>query len=102
MTTADHRETGRAVEVGRARERGDGTLCRVDEVGIEILLRRSRPHTQEAVLGVEEDFGVRSQESGNQVRNPDAEIHDLPRPELLSGARGDQRLRFGAHERATR
>ena len=105
MTTADHGEAGRAVEVGSARQRGDGALGGVDEVGIELVVARPRADAEEPVLRVEEDLCVGSEVSGDQVRDPDAEVDDLAGVQLSGRTLRDDRLRVGArvcHERATR
>ncbi len=102
MTAADHREARRAVEVGRAGERGDRLLRGVDEVGIELLLGGSRPDAEEAVLGVEEDLRLGAEVARNEVRDADPEVHDLSRSQLLRGPGGNQGLGVGAaHALAT-
>ena len=79
-----------------------GLLRSVDEVGIELVLRRSRADAEETVLGVEEDLRLRAEVAGDEVGNSDAEVHDLAGTELLCGPCGDQRLGVGGgHALAT-
>ncbi len=79
-----------AVEVRGAGERGDRLLRGVDEVGIELVLARPRPDAEEAVLRLQEDVGVVVEESGDEVRDADAEVDDLARPKLLRRAGRDR------------
>ena len=103
VAAADHREARRAVEVRRARERGDRLLGGVDEVGVELVLGGARPDAEQAVLGVEEDLRLCPEVARNEVGDADAEVHDLSGPQLLRGPGGDQRLGVGAaHALATR
>ncbi len=101
MTAPDHREALRAVEVRGARQRGDGSLRRVDQVLVERVLVGRRADTQEAVLRVDEDLRVGVEVSRNQVGDPDPEVHDLAGTELSGCASGDPVARVVRQLRST-
>src|SRR5690606_7928212 len=61
---------------GGARQRRDGLLARVDEVGIDAPLLGRRAHAEQAVLGVEDDLLVVREEVGHERRGADAEVDE--------------------------
>ena len=92
VLTADHGKRGRAVEVDRAGQRRDGLLARVDQVRIDLRLRRERPHAEDAVLALEFHGDALGNVVGHQRRDADAEVHvptvleflrDAPRDAVL-------------------
>ncbi len=102
MPTADHREARGAVEVRGTRQCRDRLLRCVDQVGVEVAVVRSWPDAQEAVLRVEHDSRVGPEELRDEVRDADAQVHDLAGAELLRRPRRDPGFRVGAHAAATR
>ncbi len=50
MAAADHAERGGAVEKAALGQFGDGLLAGIDQVGINLVLIRERPHAEHAVL----------------------------------------------------
>jgi hypothetical protein len=58
VAAADHGETGRGVEVGRARHHRHGLLAGVDQVRVDLVLVRKPAHPKDAVLGVQGDVGA--------------------------------------------
>src|SRR5262249_29565298 len=102
VTAPDHREAGCAVEVRRSRNRRDRTLGGVDEVGVQLVLFRPGADAEEPVLRVQVDLRAGTEVSRNEVGNANAEIHDLPRAELLRRACRDEGLGIVRHDASTR
>src|SRR5580704_1996385 len=86
MTAADHQES-----VGMMKERAAGdqrgqSLARIDEVRIDLVRCRLRPHAEQAVLAVEHDLAAGRDVVGHHGRQPDAEV-DVPAVvDVLGGA----------------
>ena len=60
------------------------------------------PDAEKPVLGVQDDARVRAEEPGDEVRDADAEVHDLAGTQLARGARRDPGLDVVRHAAATR
>src|SRR5579883_2035344 len=67
----------------------------VDQPGVQLRLRRRRPHADDAVLGMEDHLALRRHVIGDQGRYPDAEI-DRP---AFGDVAGDPRRHRVAAER---
>src|ERR1700756_4902943 len=52
VTAADHRETGCRVEVRRTGHHRHRLLAGIDQVGVDLVVVRERPDSEDAVLGV--------------------------------------------------
>jgi hypothetical protein len=93
VPSADHRERAGGVEERGARQDGDRLLAGVDEVGVDLLLRRVRADAQHAVLAVQDDVHAVRHVVRDQGGQPDPQVDDGavgqlardPRGQLVSG-----------------
>ena len=89
VLTADHRKRGGAVEVDRTGQGRDGLLARIDEVRVDLRLRREGPHPEDAVLALEFHGDALGNVVRHERRDADAEV-DVPTvPEFLRDAPRD-------------
>ena len=77
MPAADHPEAVGMMHVGAALAQGNILLTRIDQPGVDVLLRRRRPHAEHAVLGVKNHLAIDRHVVGDHGGNADAEI-DIP------------------------
>ena len=74
MAATDHRETRGRREIAGPIKFRDRLLARIDQVGVEFLLGRERPHAEHAVLGLQRDVAVVRHIVRNKRRDTDPEI----------------------------
>ena len=86
MAAADHRKAGRAVEEARSRQRGDGLLAGVDQVGVFLALKREWAHAEHAVFRLQRHVDAFGDEVRDQRRDADAEVHIETVFKFLCGA----------------
>src|SRR5690606_2533554 len=89
VAAADHAERQRGVEVRGAGQRGHRLLARVDQVGVDLVVRRVRADAEDAVLGVQRHPAALRHEAGDERGQPDAEVHVGAVGQLGCGAGGD-------------
>ena len=63
------------VEVGCAGYLRHVFLTGVHQIEVQLLLRRRRPHSEHAVLGVIDELATFGYELGNQLGDADAEVN---------------------------
>ncbi len=86
MPAADHRKRVRARKEACARKRRHRLLPRVDQIRIDLILRRERPNPKQPILRVQRHVNILRNVVGHQRRNADAEVDVVPVLQLLSRA----------------
>src|SRR5216117_780649 len=89
MPPSHHRERIGVLEVRAAGQQGDGFFSRIDQIHVLPPGRGRRPHSQYAVLAVQENLAVLRQVVPDQRRHADTEIHIRTLGNVLGDARGD-------------
>src|SRR5881396_17914 len=89
MPPSHHRERIGVVEVRAAGQQGDGFLSRIDQIHVLPPGRGRRPHSQYAVLAVQENLAVLRQVVPDQRRHADAEVDVRAFGDVACDARGD-------------
>src|SRR5262249_51974828 len=86
---ADHRERVRRRKERRSGPDRDGLLARVDEIGVDLVLRRVRSEAEDAVLGLENDLHAERDVIRDQRRHADAEVDGVTVAKLADGSPDD-------------
>ena len=89
VPAAHHRERLGAVEIGAARQLGDGFLAGVDQIGIDFLVERIGADAEHAVLRVQRDIHAGGDVVGHERRHADAKVDVVAVLELARDAPGD-------------
>ena len=93
VAAADHREGRGGVEVAAAGDERDGLVAGVGAVAVLAARLGRGADADGAVLGLDDDVDALGDVVGDQGRQADAEVDDLPVLELAAGAGGDGLLR---------
>jgi hypothetical protein len=88
MPAADHRKAGGAVEIGGIGQFADRLLARVDQIGIDFVVKRKRPDAQHAVFRLQRDLHPGGDMVGHERRDADAQVHIEPVLQFARGAGG--------------
>ena len=88
VAATDHRKRIRAGEKRCARQRGDGLLAGIDQIGIDRIGARKRPHAEHAVFRLQGHVHAIGDVVRHQRRNADAEIDIETIAQFLSCAPG--------------
>src|SRR5690606_10390402 len=93
VAATHHAEAVGVMEIGAARQQGDGLLAGIDQVVVFLTLGRGFAHAQNAVLTVQDDFAVGGKVVGNQGGHADAQVHVRTVGDVAGDALGDFLLR---------
>src|SRR5215472_617738 len=61
----------------------------IDQIPIYLVIARRRPHSQDAILAVQDDLPVGREEIRDEGRQPDPEVYISAVRKILRGAPGD-------------
>src|SRR6185312_5076953 len=86
VTASDHAEGICGREIGRLRQRRDGLLASIDQIGVLFAFIRKRAHAEHTVLGLKRDLHPLWNVVRHQSRNADAEIDVETVAQFLGGA----------------
>ena len=89
VTSTDHSEGLGRVENGSTRDKGDGLLAGVDDVGVELLLGGVTAHSEDTVLGLEPDVDALGDVVGSENGDTDTKVAVVAVLELLGRTLGD-------------
>src|SRR4029077_17850668 len=73
------------MHIAAAGDQGYGLLAGVDQIPVDLVVARRRPDAEDAVLAMQHDLAVGGNEIGNQVRQPDPQVHIGAVDEVLRG-----------------
>ena len=85
LSTADHAEARRRIEIGGTGVHRHDLLAGVDEVGIDLVLGGVGTDAEESVLGLQDEVDIVGQEVRNQGGHADAEVDVAAVFEFLGG-----------------
>ena len=78
------------MEVGAPAEQGDRLLAGIDEIPVFGARSGCRPHAQDAVLALQDDFAIDGQMVGHQRGQPDTEVDVGAFRYVAGNPRGDR------------